>query len=37
MATVQKTVTVFDIKPAPMVVDFSSRGPSRLSSNILKV
>ncbi|KAK7352223.1 hypothetical protein VNO80_17642 [Phaseolus coccineus] len=36
MATVQKTVTVFDNQPAPMVVEFSSRGPSMLSSNILK-
>nr|KYP46312.1 Subtilisin-like protease [Cajanus cajan] len=37
VATVLPTIIVPDYKPAPMVVRFSSRGPSSLSSNILKV
>ncbi|KAL2346226.1 hypothetical protein Fmac_000226 [Flemingia macrophylla] len=36
VATVLPTVTVLEYKPAPMVPYFSSRGPSMLSSNILK-
>ncbi|XP_020236057.1 CO(2)-response secreted protease [Cajanus cajan] len=36
VATVLPTIIVPDYKPAPMVVRFSSRGPSSLSSNILK-
>ncbi|XP_047170764.1 CO(2)-response secreted protease [Vigna umbellata] len=35
-ATILPTTTVLDYKPAPLVPDFSSRGPSSLSSNILK-
>ncbi|XP_061359287.1 CO(2)-response secreted protease [Gastrolobium bilobum] len=36
VATILPTVSVIDYKPAPMVAYFSSRGPSTLSSNILK-
>ncbi|KAL2346224.1 hypothetical protein Fmac_000224 [Flemingia macrophylla] len=36
MATIQPTSTVYDQKPAPLVPNFSSRGPSKLSGNILK-
>ncbi|ESW08103.1 hypothetical protein PHAVU_009G018600 [Phaseolus vulgaris] len=36
VATILPTTTVVDYKPAPLVPDFSSRGPSTLSSNILK-
>jgi len=37
VGTILATVTVPDYKPAPVVGFFSSRGPSTLSSNILKV
>ncbi|XP_058756440.1 CO(2)-response secreted protease-like [Vicia villosa] len=37
VATILPTVTVMDYKPAPMVAIFSSRGPSALSKNIIKV
>ncbi|XP_020236037.1 CO(2)-response secreted protease [Cajanus cajan] len=36
VATILPTVTDLNHKPAPMVPNFSSRGPSTLSSNILK-
>ncbi|KAH1109408.1 hypothetical protein AAZX31_04G021400 [Glycine max] len=36
VATILPTATVLDYKPAPVVPNFSSRGPSSLSSNILK-
>ncbi|MED6106380.1 hypothetical protein PIB30_004153 [Stylosanthes scabra] len=36
VATILKTTTVISYKPAPVVAYFSSRGPSTLSSNILK-
>ncbi|RDX76568.1 CO(2)-response secreted protease, partial [Mucuna pruriens] len=36
VATILPTATVIDYKPAPVVPSFSSRGPSTLSSNILK-
>ncbi|TKY75266.1 CO(2)-response secreted protease [Spatholobus suberectus] len=36
VATILPTATVLDYKPAPLVPNFSSRGPSTLSSNILK-
>ncbi|KAG5033790.1 hypothetical protein JHK87_008700 [Glycine soja] len=36
VGTILATVTVPDYKPAPVVGFFSSRGPSTLSSNILK-
>ncbi|RZC14639.1 CO(2)-response secreted protease isoform C [Glycine soja] len=36
VATILPTTTVLDSKPAPLVPNFSSRGPSSLSSNILK-
>ncbi|XP_027354812.1 CO(2)-response secreted protease-like [Abrus precatorius] len=36
MATVLPTVSVLDYKPAPVVIYFSSRGPSTLSKNVLK-
>ncbi|CAJ1973194.1 unnamed protein product [Sphenostylis stenocarpa] len=36
IATILPTTTVLDYKPAPLVPNFSSRGPSTLSSNILK-
>jgi len=37
VATILPAVTIIDYKPAPMVATFSSRGPSALSRNILKV
>jgi hypothetical protein len=37
MATILPTTTVIDYKPAPMVAFFSSRGPSALTKNIIKV
>ncbi|KHN09070.1 CO(2)-response secreted protease-like [Glycine soja] len=36
VATILATTSVLDYKPAPLVPNFSSRGPSSLSSNILK-
>lgn len=36
VATILPTVTGINYKPAPVVVAFSSRGPSALSKNILK-
>ncbi|KAE9586706.1 putative tripeptidyl-peptidase II [Lupinus albus] len=36
VATILPTVSVINYKPAPMMIYFSSRGPSTLSNNILK-
>nr|GLL18086.1 CO(2)-response secreted protease-like [Ipomoea trifida] len=36
LATIFPTVTVTGFKPAPILIDFSSRGPSRESLNLLK-
>ncbi|XP_074361927.1 CO(2)-response secreted protease-like [Apium graveolens] len=35
-ATIQRSATSPDYKPAPIVADFSSRGPSYLTHNLLK-
>lgn len=35
-ATIRRSATSIDYKPAPIVADFSSRGPSYLSHNLLK-
>lgn len=37
MATILPTVSVMNYKPEPMMANFSSRGPSTLTKNILKV
>lgn len=37
MGTILPTVSVIDFKPAPQIAYFSSRGPSTLSPNIIKV
>ncbi|KAI9122533.1 hypothetical protein K1719_006373 [Acacia pycnantha] len=37
MATIHPPTDVFDLKPSPIVADFSSRGPSKHVQEILKV